>query len=983
VKVLRIAVPLCLVLAGGVRAQQVDPAASYRTVESAHFRLTYTPALQALVEPALDRAEEAYALLERQLARAPRGRIDIMLSDNADVTNGFASTFPSNRITVFVKPPVADIDLQYFRDWLDLVITHELAHTFHLDLSSGLGRALRALFGRAPYNWPFFPGTESPTWITEGLAVEFETRGTGAGRLHGSFNEMVVRTAVLEDRFDPLDRVTGDTPIWPDGQRAYIYGGLFMDYLARKHGADAQAEIARRTAGSILPPRLMFNQISGRAIGETFTDEYDAWRKDLQEIYKELSDSLVASGLTPSERLTADGRYAQFPRVSPDGRFVAFAEENGTNSARTRVLDLANGRTAWVERRNGLGSSSWLRDGSLLTAQLEFANRTALLSDLYNVRRGGQQRLTRRARLEEPDVDVSGRQVVAVQYGEGSNRLVRLDPDGRNVRPLNEPVYGTSWSGPRWSPDGQRIAVARWTPDGRHDIVVLDTLGQVTLEATNDEAVDATPAWSPDGRYVLFWSDRTGIPNLFAFDTRTSRLWQVSNVLTGAFHPDVSPDGNSIYFARYHADGFHIQRMPFDTTTWREATAVRIASFLRPRAPFDSAATLQVKASTAEPRRYRALRTLRPYYWLPVFHDEVEAGTFIGASTSGRDLVGRHAYALSYTHDIEHNRNAGYISYEYARLRNPTLGLTLVRDWDFLGSTLITRNQEADTSVVQVVEREDVAELATSFLLRRFRWSLALTLGAEAVWRRRVVNDTPNVQFADARDRMFGPVVRLGFANYRMPAYAISREDGIALQVAGRWRAEPDTNVVDRGYTELTTFNAAYKSFSVFGFAHHVLAARVSGLLRSGSLPPVASIGGAPGGSFDLGITSVGLGTGLLPVRGFASGDRRGTRAWTASLEYRVPLAVIGRGLQLWPLFLNRTFVSGFLDLGDAWCGALERPRTCPTSPSNPLIAVGAELGIDAALFSYSNTRARLGVGQPLYGPRNLPRLYLTFGSSF
>lgn len=970
-------------LASGTRAQQVDPAASYHTVASAHFRVTYPPQLQALVEPALDRAEEAYALLEKQLARPPRGRIDLLLSDNADVTNGFAQPFPSNRIVVFVKPPVADIDLQYFRDWLDLVITHELAHTFHLDLSSSIGRGLRALFGRVPFNWPFFPGTESPRWITEGLAVEFETRGTGSGRLHGSFNEMVVRTAVLEGRFDPLDRVTGGTAIWPDGQRAYIYGGLFMDYLARKHGADAQAEIARKTAGSILPPRLVFNQIGGRALGETFTDEYDAWRNDMQAIYNELRDSLVASGLTPSERLTADGRYAQFPRVSPDGRLVAFAEEDGFNSGRTRVLEVATGRTAWVERRNGLGASSWLRDNSLLTSQLEFANRSSLLSDLYRVARGSQHRLTRRARLEEPDVDATGLQVVAVQIGAGTNHLVRLDASGQQLRPINSAVFGTSWSGPRWSPDGERIAVARWTADGRHDIVVLDTLGQVQVEATNDEAVDATPTWSPDGHYILFWSDRTGIPNLFAFDTRNSRLWQVTNVLTGAFHPDVTPDRRSIYFSRYHSDGYHIQRMPFDTATWREVGSVRIASYLRPREPFDSAAALQVKASTAEPRGYRALRTLRPYYWLPVFRDEVEAGTFVGASTSGNDLVGRHAYAFSYAHGLERNRNVGYFSYEFSGLRNPTLQLAAARDWDFLGFSRITRNEGADTSNVAVVEREDVAELTLGFLLRRFRWSLALSVGAETVMRQRSVNDTPNVRFTDARDRMYGPVLRLGFANYRSPVYSISREDGIMLQMSGRWRTEPDTAVVDRGYGELTTFNAFYKSFSVFGFAHHVLAARVSGLWRKGSAPPLASIGGAPGGSFDVGFTSLGMGTGLLPVRGFAAGDRRGTRAWTASVEYRVPLAMIGRGLQLWPIFLDRTFVSGFLDIGNAWCDALERPRGCATRSVNPLMAFGAELGFDAALFSYSNTRVRVGIGQPLAGPRSLPRGYVTFGAAF
>jgi len=292
-----------------------------------------------------------------------------------------------------------------------------------------------------------------------------------------------------------------------------------------------------------------------------------------------------------------------------------------------------------------------------------------------------------------------------------------------------------------------------------------------------------------------------------------------------------------------------------------------------------------------------------------------------------------------------------------------------------------------DTTVgdIEIVERQDVAELATTFRLRRFRWSLALTVGAEAVNERRMVNDSPNVRFTDATDNMIGPIARIGFANYRTPAFAISREDGILLQASGRWRVEGDTVTIDRSYSEVSTFNALYRSFNAFGFAHHVVAARVSGLLRSGTLPPLADVGGAPGGAFDLGITSLGAGAGLLAVRGFESGDRVGTRAWTASLEYRMPLALVGRGAQLWPLFLDRGYVSSFLDAGNASCTVAQSVLVpgCAAQGRQALLSAGVEVGWDVALLSFSNTRLRIGVGQPLAGPRRGPLAYLTFGPAF
>src|SRR5690606_32155144 len=96
---------------------------------------------------------------------------------------------------------------------------------------------------------------------------------------------------------------------------------------------------------------------------------------------------------------------------------------------------------------------------------------------------------------------------------------------------------------------------------------------------------NTAPAWSPDGRWVLFGSDRSGIPNLYAVDVAAAlrahaagthappALRQVTNVLTGAFQPDVSPDGRTVAFAAYHHDGFRIEVMPFDTSLWRTPAA--------------------------------------------------------------------------------------------------------------------------------------------------------------------------------------------------------------------------------------------------------------------------------------------------------------------------------------------------------------------------------------------------------------------------
>ena len=139
------------------RAQAPDE--DWRTLTTDHLRVTFPQRLEPLGRRSAGLAEIAYAGLVEVLLEPPAGRIDLLLTDHADVSNGFAQVTPSNRITVFVQPPVDALSLGYFDDWLELVITHEMAHVIHLDhTGTTVGRLLRKVFGRAPAEWLIFLG---------------------------------------------------------------------------------------------------------------------------------------------------------------------------------------------------------------------------------------------------------------------------------------------------------------------------------------------------------------------------------------------------------------------------------------------------------------------------------------------------------------------------------------------------------------------------------------------------------------------------------------------------------------------------------------------------------------------------------------------------------------------------------------------------------------------------------------------------------
>ncbi|MGD2068720.1 MAG: hypothetical protein PVI57_08620, partial [Gemmatimonadota bacterium] len=311
-----------------VRAQAPPPDGPWTTVESEHFRVTYPAGLDDLGLEAAARAERAWDRLAEAFVDPPSGRTEILLTDHVDVSNGSARVTPFKQITVYARPPVDGFGLSHFDDWLELVLTHELTHVFHLDVSGPLGRLLRGVFGEVPAPWPFFPQLGTPRWTIEGIATWYESELSESGRVRGSYHDMVVRTAALEGRFEGIDQASGESPAWPDGERPYIYGSLFFDYLLSAYGPDRLGAFVEAVGDQIFPYRL--NAAAKEAFGVSFSDSWDAWREETLERAAALEVELTSRHpLTPTETVTRGARVALHPRVAPDGGALVYARADG------------------------------------------------------------------------------------------------------------------------------------------------------------------------------------------------------------------------------------------------------------------------------------------------------------------------------------------------------------------------------------------------------------------------------------------------------------------------------------------------------------------------------------------------------------------------------------------------------------------------------------------------------------------------------
>ncbi|MDQ6634879.1 MAG: hypothetical protein M3Z10_09000 [Gemmatimonadota bacterium] len=957
-----------------VARAQPAPYHRYRTLETLHFRIHAAEGLEREGRVAGAAAEQAYARLAQELT-PPRGPIDLVVSDDADYSNGFASTIPTNRIVIFATPPIDQSGLRLNEDWIGIVVTHELTHIFHLDRVRGFWAGAQSVFGRAPF---LFPNMYGPSWLTEGLAVYYESRLTKGGRLNDAEERMVARAAAAEGRLPQLNELSLGSPRFPGGQGAYAYGSLFVDYLARTRGDTAVRAFVERQSAQLNP--VWLNRAAEQAFGISFSEAFEHWRDSVMK-----SLGAPRPPLDGWRELTSHGYYAMSPRwlndttlvyTGTDGRATVAAYSVTTNRVRTRL-----------GRRTGLGANVPLANGDLLYAELEFSAPSEIRSDLYRTMNGRVVRLTRDARLTQPDARRDGT-IVAVRLEPARSSLVLLNGDGTNARDLRTAGPDETWSEPRWSPDGREIAVVHRGHGGAFSLEVIDTVAgrrpRVILESGS--SVMSSPTWTPDGRRIVYVREDSGS---YQLTLGVARLTDSTYAMPRTFDPplispDLAPDGRLLAAVALRADGYHIGIAPSPVRATAGRPPFSIEGIVVPP-------DTQVLA-VGPYRDYTAWRSVLPRYWFPIIGSSpASTGTRLGAQTSGADVLRRHLYDAYLAVSTTGRFSVGGLFYRYAGLRRPLVDVSLSQDWTSFG---IVNNQNG-VQVGNLLKRRQDVSLAATFVRPRVRTFSSLTAGLGA--ERRSFGSDPKALLAQldtsfARSYTFPRAfVGASWTNVQRPPLSISLEDGVALAATFRERVRSD-DITTTASSSIVGAVSGYKSLDLPGFAHHVLALRLAGGIADKRAGTALEVGGTSGSTVELVPGYVaGEGRRTFGVRGFPGASVYGTSAAAASIEYRAPLLLGGRGLWLLPFFFDRSSITAFADAGAAGCASQPLYQSICSPPqllNHTLASVGGELGLSAAVLEWDSPQSiRIGVAVPVAGRElvgaKAVSVYVAFGLSF
>lgn len=556
-------------------------------------------------------AERLLPPLTRLLDWKPASRIELVVLDSADFANGLAAPLPFNLTMIFLSPP-DEGELLQNRDWLELVLAHELFHVVHLDKARDDPLGLRRVFGRLPF---VFPNLLQPRWIIEGLAVHAES-----GRLGNSYYEAMMR-AEASRGFRSLSELNADGRRWPLN-RNYLYGGYFFAFMEERYGRKAIADFIESYSDNIVPFRVHSNPVA-------------ATGKNMDALWGEYAQWLRARFFahTPAPRegaLLAKAWSLTSPVLASDGaRWYVSAD------GYTRPKLMREGKAVReVELDSRLAAAS---DGGVLLAEADICSNYNYYYGLSRVMPDGTLR-----RL----ADCS-----RMRFAAGADVGVRVDGGQPEVVTLaGEVLYraapGESITGV--AARGSSIVLTRLR-EGAWSLVAIDAGKAQVL--VSDGAIKHSPRFGERGE-IFFVADYGSVFNVWSL-APSGRLARWTEAAHGVREAS-APHQGEILLTTIEADGdaLRLYRLPDSPLEERTGTAA-VAPARQPTASIE-----------APDRAYSPWRSLAPRSWLPVL--EIAEGAFkAGVLTFGADALLLHQYIAAPQYEFTQDEPLGYATYIY------------------------------------------------------------------------------------------------------------------------------------------------------------------------------------------------------------------------------------------------------------------------------------------------------------------------------
>lgn len=939
-----------------------DPGRDWRSADSTHFRINYAAPQRAQAERIADIAERVYSHLSRDLQWEPSGKIEIIVLDEFDVANGYSTPLPFNESAIFLTPP-NDGELLDNSIWLELLLTHELTHTFHLDKVRGAPGVIRHIFGRNPL---LFPNLWEPTWAIEGIATYNESSPElGQGRLRGPMFEAWMRIE-HEHGFRFLSEMNSDGRALPTSKQ-YLYGAYFYDFLARKYGPDAIYRYIDNFSGNIVP-RVHTNPLE--ATGKNMNELWDEFIADMTD---QMSRREARIKATPR----ADGDVIlpakfEIDSLAPVADGVLAVVNDGRLQPRLVHID-AQGKVQQLAKVNSGTHIDVRADGKVLISQPDVCRNYNYYYDLYTwSASAGLQRKTTCGRYR--NAVWMGDNIAALRINGGVSTLSILEQhqdDWRESRALYQTPDQVEAVDLAASPDGKRIALAIKQANS-WQVLEFDSAGGPPRLLFNHDAPVHGLRYARAGDGLEFIAVKDGVYDLWRYTSDTladcgrrcdavapapdgsaaprrdrtpssTELTRLSHTYTAVLsHSGIAQDG-SVVLGVLAAGGTELRRMQTTVPIAQSKPASTQTSILQGDSPPPT-------YKLGEAGNYHALYSIYPRTWLPSLIAD-RGLTAFGASTFGSDALGWHNYTANVMWETSQHEAIGSLYYDYLGEHFFNVSRNLwARQWTGTGNNQTTT----------LFDRTTGAQWASMLPWLRVERRLYLGIGAAVQTTDHV--QVPGLSTRTQDERLAATFLRYDTRNTNWYADGVNRGNLSTL--------------LYESYRPFNSFYNGYVSrFDTRGYlplGETVLSARWTEA-RAHGITEQFQLGGAM--EYDLTQAPM-LNQRNLPLRGYIGSEAalRGQNVRNVGVEWRTPLSDIDRHSMSPPVGINRLSASVFMDAGSVWDNGNVR--------SIYYRGAGIELLGEIKVYYRIPIPLRLGVARGLDN-RGGTRAYLQLGQSF
>ncbi|MDQ6983766.1 MAG: hypothetical protein Q9M44_03530, partial [Ghiorsea sp.] len=481
---------------------------TWQSQESAHFRVHFYEGEAELAKETLNIAEAVYQRLTPVFDWYPEAKTEIVLSDKMDVSNGFATPIPSNRITLFVSRPHSINSLEDHAGWLETLILHEFVHTLHLDKARRGPKNIRNIFGRALFA---FPNIYMPPWMHEGLATYYETDpDLGIGRGQGSYFQMMMRMEVASG-IKPLRQINQPMVSWPMGTSRYLYGVYFEQFIADTYGVETLQKIINHYSDNWLP--FAINTVYEEVLGKDLSQLWDEFEAYLQRQFQPQIQAIQAETATPETWLTQSGDFKQSVLQADDGR-VFYVRDHLTHGA--TLMQQYQGKTTALLELNAGAKLDWHKQAGLLLVQPDICDNANSYFDIYRVDDDGHlEQLTECARYIDAVWSPDGSQIAAIKNYRGQHAIHLLDINGELLEVLWQGKDDETLSGLDWSDDGALLVSSIWRKHTGWDVETFDVSSKTWSKTTHDMFIQTDARFVQDSHDIVFSADYDDVYNIY------------------------------------------------------------------------------------------------------------------------------------------------------------------------------------------------------------------------------------------------------------------------------------------------------------------------------------------------------------------------------------------------------------------------------------------------------------------------------------